>query len=147
MILTATDRVTARAALPRFVGRGELFMAEVTIEARPNGPYVVTGTVELRDANGNVLPTQARTVLCRCGASTTKTFCDGTHSKVGFQAAARAVPESTESAASPNPGAPPAGNIKAPAAALDATESAGVVSGVDPADVEKAETENVPPKE
>src|SRR3954470_6217884 len=120
-------------------------MAEVTIEARPNGPYVVTGTVELRDANGNVLPSQARTVLCRCGASTTKPFCDGTHSKIGFQAAAGAVPESAESAARPTPGAS-VGDIKAPAAALDATESAGVVSGVDPADVEKAETENVPPK-
>jgi 3-phenylpropionate/trans-cinnamate dioxygenase ferredoxin subunit len=45
-------------------------MAEVTIEARPNGPYVVIGTIELRDTNGNVIPAQARTVLCRCGAST-----------------------------------------------------------------------------
>jgi len=30
-------------------------MADVTIEARPNGPYVVTGTIELRDTNGNVI--------------------------------------------------------------------------------------------
>ena len=69
-------------------------MAEVTIEARPNGPYIVTGTIELRDANGSVLPTQARTALCRCGASTKKPFCDGTHSKVGFAAAEAAVPGS-----------------------------------------------------
>ena len=67
-------------------------MAEVTIEARPNGPYVVTGTIELRDTNGNIMPAQTRTVLCRCGASTKKPFCDGTHSKIGFQAAAQAVP-------------------------------------------------------
>jgi hypothetical protein len=45
-------------------------MADVKIDARPNGPYVVTGSIELRDTNGNVLPTQERTVLCRCGAST-----------------------------------------------------------------------------
>lgn len=71
-------------------------MAEVMIETRLNGPYVITGTVELHDTNGNVLPTQTRVVLCRCGASTNKPFCDGTHSKVGFQAAAQAVPDSAE---------------------------------------------------
>jgi CDGSH-type Zn-finger protein len=73
-----------------------LLMADVKIEARPNGPYVVTGSIELRDTNGNVLATQERTVLCRCGASTKKPFCDGTHSKIGFQAAAEAVPASAE---------------------------------------------------
>ncbi len=73
-----------------------LLMAEVKIDARPNGPYVITGSIELRDTNGNVLPTQERTVLCRCGASTNKPFCDGTHSKIGFQAAAQAVPNSAE---------------------------------------------------
>ena len=122
-------------------------MAEVTIEARPNGPYVVTGTIELRDTNGNVLPTQARTVLCRCGASTKKPFCDGTHSKIGFQAAAQAVPDSAESPAGSGTGGISAGDIAVPAAALDAAESAGVISGVDPADVEKAETENTASKE
>ena len=71
-------------------------MADVKIEARPNGPYVVTGPIELRDTNGNVLATQERTVLCRCGASIKKPFCDGTHSKIGFQAAAQAVPDSAE---------------------------------------------------
>ena len=115
-------------------------MAEVTIEARPNGPYVVTGTIELRDTNGNVLLTQARTVLCRCGASTKKPFCDGTHSKIGFQAAAQAVPDSAESAADPDTARVSGGKIAVPPAALDATESDGVISGVDPADVEKAES-------
>ena len=33
-------------------------MAEVTIEATPNGPYLVTGPIELRDADGKVLPTK-----------------------------------------------------------------------------------------
>ena len=62
-------------------------MAEVTIEATPNGPYLVTGPIELRDADGTVRPTRGKVWLCRCGASTKKPFCDGTHSKIGFQAA------------------------------------------------------------
>ena len=48
----------------------------------------------MRDADGNVYPAKETVALCRCGASTKKPFCDGTHSKVGFQAAEQAVPGS-----------------------------------------------------
>jgi CDGSH-type Zn-finger protein len=71
-------------------------MAEVTITTIKNGPYIVTGQVELKDAEGNSYPGEKRIALCRCGASTEKPFCDGTHSKIGFQAAEKAVPESAE---------------------------------------------------
>jgi CDGSH-type Zn-finger protein len=89
-----------RVSFQRFIRqdepKGGLLMAEVKVDSRPNGPYVVTGSIELLDTNGNILSTQERTVLCRCGASTKKPFCDGTHSKIGFQAAAQAVPDSAE---------------------------------------------------
>jgi 3-phenylpropionate/trans-cinnamate dioxygenase ferredoxin subunit len=71
-------------------------MAKVRIEVLKNGPYIVKGEVELIDANGNRYPAEKRMALCRCGASTEKPFCDGTHSKIGFQAAEKAVPESAE---------------------------------------------------
>ena len=71
-------------------------MADITIEIIKNGPYIVNGPVDLKDAGGNVYPPKDRIALCRCGASTTKPFCDGTHSKIGFQAAEQAVPGSTE---------------------------------------------------
>jgi 3-phenylpropionate/trans-cinnamate dioxygenase ferredoxin subunit len=71
-------------------------MADVTIEVIKNGPYIVKGEVELKDADGKSLPVEKRMALCRCGASSEKPFCDGTHSKIGFQAAAQAVPESAE---------------------------------------------------
>src|SRR4051794_39027537 len=71
-------------------------MAEVTIDIIKNGPYIVKGEVELKDANGNSYPAEKRMALCRCGASTNKPFCDGTHSKIGFQAAEQAVPRSAE---------------------------------------------------
>jgi CDGSH-type Zn-finger protein len=56
----------------------------------------VNGVVELIDADGIEFPVEKRMALCRCGASTEKPFCDGTHSKIGFQAAEKAVPESKE---------------------------------------------------
>ena len=71
-------------------------MANVKIETIKNGPYIVTGEVELIDADGNKFSTEKRMALCRCGASTEKPFCDGTHSKIGFKAAEKAVPESKE---------------------------------------------------
>ena len=71
-------------------------VAEVEIKTRHNGPYRVQGPIRLIDADGNEydLAEQGEVIaLCRCGGSTTKPFCDGTHSKIGFQAAERAVRE------------------------------------------------------
>lgn len=61
-----------------------------------NGPYLVTGDLsqlELTDASGNRydLAGKEKVALCRCGASVNKPFCDGQHSKIGFQAAESAV--------------------------------------------------------
>jgi 3-phenylpropionate/trans-cinnamate dioxygenase ferredoxin subunit len=64
----------------------------VTIKIRDNGPYVVEGDFTLTDAAGNEVPILKK-ALCRCGGSTTKPFCDGTHSKIGFQGANAAVAE------------------------------------------------------
>ena len=72
--------------------------AKVTILVRKNGPYVVEGPFRLIDHEGNehnVTPGK-KVSLCRCGASTKKPFCDGTHSRIGFAAAEQAVPESHE---------------------------------------------------
>lgn len=62
----------------------------VKITIRNNGPYVVEGDFTLVDAEGNEVPL-AKRALCRCGGSTMKPFCDGTHSKIGFQGANAAV--------------------------------------------------------
>jgi CDGSH-type Zn-finger protein len=71
-------------------------MSDCTIQVRAKGPYTVTGTFILVDAQGNKIETKEKMSLCRCGASTNKPFCDGTHSKIGFDVAAAAVPQSKE---------------------------------------------------
>ena len=71
-------------------------MADVKITVLKNGPLLVNGPVILTDADGNKYEVRDNMALCRCGASTKKPFCDGTHSKIGFQAAERAVPGSAE---------------------------------------------------
>jgi len=71
-------------------------MADVSIKVSRNGPYIVKGPVELRDADGTVYTVEQTFALCRCGGSTTKPFCDGTHSKIGFQGAEQAVAQSEQ---------------------------------------------------
>ena len=71
-------------------------MADIKITVRKNGPYRVEapeGSIELVDADGTKYDLTGKAVfaLCRCGASINKPFCDGTHSKIGFQAAEAAV--------------------------------------------------------
>ncbi len=74
-------------------------MAQVKITVRRNGPYRVEAAagivelVDLVDANGNSYDLSGKVMfsLCRCGGSVTKPFCDGTHSRIGFQAAEAAV--------------------------------------------------------
>ena len=64
----------------------------VTITVRENGPYLVRGRFIVRDADGHQYELEREVAaLCRCGGSTTKPFCDGTHSTIGFAAAERAV--------------------------------------------------------
>ncbi|HUP48503.1 MAG TPA: CDGSH iron-sulfur domain-containing protein [Thermoanaerobaculia bacterium] len=67
----------------------------ITIKIRDNGPLVVEGEFRLIRADGQEVPVR-KAALCRCGGSTTKPFCDGTHSKIGFQGAIAAVEQSEE---------------------------------------------------
>jgi CDGSH iron-sulfur domain-containing protein 3 len=63
-------------------------MTAVVVTVRENGPYKITGPVTIVDAEGRefVLPEGSGVVLCRCGHSANKPFCDATHKRVGFSA-------------------------------------------------------------
>jgi CDGSH-type Zn-finger protein len=65
-------------------------MADVVIQSLLNGPLKVSGLgdIELRDHEGGVYDLRGRedVYLCRCGQSSNKPFCDGTHRNIEFQA-------------------------------------------------------------
>ena len=62
---------------------GEQEMAK--IQCKKNGPLIVDGVNKLQTLGADVdYPTEERMALCRCGKSQNKPFCDGAHSKVGF---------------------------------------------------------------
>jgi CDGSH-type Zn-finger protein len=64
-------------------------MSELKIAVKKNGPCRVEGPARLFDADGkefDLTGKEAGFSLCRCGQSSNKPFCDGTHNKVSFQA-------------------------------------------------------------
>ncbi len=63
-------------------------MSDVVVQVRQNGPYKLTGPVTIVDFEGRVfeLPPGSGIVLCRCGHSKNKPFCDTTHREIGFVA-------------------------------------------------------------
>lgn len=54
------------------------------IEVKNNGPLLCHGSVEVKTADGSVDKRDKITAFCRCGASSNKPYCDGSHVKVGF---------------------------------------------------------------
>ncbi len=62
-------------------------MAATKIVPTDNGPLRIEGDFEILDPQGKAFGLAGRTAisLCRCGHSSNKPFCDGTHKQIGFQ--------------------------------------------------------------
>jgi CDGSH-type Zn-finger protein len=56
------------------------------IQMTRDGPYRVTGGVELKGQDRGEGVSREHYTLCRCGASKNKPFCDGSHWQAGFKA-------------------------------------------------------------
>lgn len=63
----------------------QTFSAESLVEVSKNGPLLVYGNIVVKDAAGNETRKNKVTAFCRCGASSNKPFCDGTHLKINFE--------------------------------------------------------------
>jgi len=49
-----------------------------------DGPLLVTGGIDVSRSDNDSFETRNRMTLCRCGSSSLKPLCDGTHKKIGF---------------------------------------------------------------
>ncbi|NOT41763.1 MAG: hypothetical protein HOP13_14845 [Alphaproteobacteria bacterium] len=58
---------------------------QLTIDPLPDGPLQLMGNVEICAGTGRTVTRAQNARLCRCGASATKPFCDGTHARIGFK--------------------------------------------------------------
>lgn len=57
----------------------------LAVAPQRNGPLMVSGPLEICAGTGRTVDRVTRARLCRCGASETKPFCDGSHSRIGFR--------------------------------------------------------------
>ncbi|MBE9517696.1 MAG: CDGSH iron-sulfur domain-containing protein [Bacteroidetes bacterium] len=48
------------------------------------GPLKVTGPKRIKGSDGKIIKKDEPVFLCRCGNSSNKPFCDGTHKRNGF---------------------------------------------------------------
>jgi len=55
------------------------------VTPQPNGPLVVSGNLEVVSGTGRTLLRTRKAAFCRCGASASKPFCDGSHARIGFR--------------------------------------------------------------
>jgi uncharacterized Fe-S cluster protein YjdI len=67
-------------------GEQEPVPTETTVRPWTNGPLLLRGNLTLVDGKGEAIRQGTRVALCRCGQSSNKPFCDGTHRASGFQA-------------------------------------------------------------
>ncbi len=58
-------------------------VAQTKVELIENGPLVVHGPLVVKAGDTESLRTTPRTSFCRCGASSNKPFCDGSHKTRG----------------------------------------------------------------
>lgn len=74
----------ANDAKPEAPAPGTQQTLETEVEVRPNGPLLIYGTLRVKDSHGNETVKSQTTAFCRCGGSNNKPYCDGTHTRIGF---------------------------------------------------------------
>ncbi|MCB9248367.1 MAG: (4Fe-4S)-binding protein [Ignavibacteriales bacterium] len=61
-------------------------MEKTKITLMPNGPLMIEGNLTVNKMSGENIKDGEKLFLCRCGHSSNKPFCDGSHKKAEFVA-------------------------------------------------------------
>lgn len=83
-IIAAVDRCPSGALSYTVGGDTSAGASEPAVTVAKNGPYVVTGGIEIMGQKLAAGVSGDKVTLCRCGGSKNKPFCDGTHWHIGF---------------------------------------------------------------
>ena len=80
------DQCPSGALSYRVAGeQSETMNEEIIVEPVLNGPLLVYGNLTVKNKDGEESQHHKVTAFCRCGASSNKPYCDGTHQKIGFE--------------------------------------------------------------
>lgn len=84
-------------------GAAEQPDATNSVHIEPNGPLYLRGRIVHAGGADATTVEHTRVALCRCGASASKPFCDGSHKKSGFTDAGACSPRDRDRPAAPQP--------------------------------------------
>jgi uncharacterized Fe-S cluster protein YjdI len=63
----------------------EEIQSNISVDVSKNGPILIKGPITIKYSGSEEVNTSRTIALCRCGKSSNKPYCDGTHKKVGFE--------------------------------------------------------------
>lgn len=63
----------------------ENIVDEQIVEVAKDGPLMVYGNLSVKNHDGSTTSKHRVTAFCRCGASSNKPYCDGSHKKIDFK--------------------------------------------------------------
>ena len=66
-------------------GTGKGAETTVAVTVMKGGPLLMKGSIAINHADGRKESKNKTTAFCRCGASSQKPYCDGTHNKITFE--------------------------------------------------------------
>lgn len=83
-IIKQVDKCPSGALSYRLKGKQNEILVSNVVEIVPKGPLLVYGNITVKHVDHEESKESKVTAFCRCGASSNKPYCDGTHVQINF---------------------------------------------------------------